>query len=255
MRAYACRIVMVVMVAVFGITIKGMAEEEQKNPETVHTPTIPITPPVHTLASIAANRAISQAKRKEWVAPRINLQMFDDSDKEACAKDKLCKRILKMRCYVAACDQPGVKSMSACVDPGSEILKIHAETICAYNTKNSLETAKAILQADPSATQDDIVRSIALMQAIKGDSQACQDTIKKFVGPYGSSWNKDWYVAMSGCRILSKERSIDEENNDFSAWVGAVMKQNICADIVNTEMFNACSAPGAVPPITIPGGS
>ena len=84
--------------------------------------------------------------------------------------------------------------------------------------------------------------------ALKGSAESCENYIKSYVGAYGygSQWNYRWYRALSGCRILAHESTREQEEKDFYTWLGVVREAGApCPDIVNSELRNACSVPGA----------
>lgn len=84
--------------------------------------------------------------------------------------------------------------------------------------------------------------------ALKGSAESCENYIKSYVGAYGygSQWNYRWYRALSGCRILAHESTREQEEKDFYTWLGVVREAgDPCSDIVNSELRNACSTPGA----------
>ena len=105
------------------------------------------------------------------------------------------------------------------------------------------KTRKAIIEAFPDTTEKGLVEGVAFVYAYKGDVTACQNEIKKYVGPYSSLWNVDWYIDMSGCQILAKKRTREDEEKDFASWLA-----KDCSKIINTEMRQACEASGAPQP-------
>lgn len=210
----------------------------------------PTTPPVNTMASIAANKVISVNQRKESLLKTLNLKRFDDIDDEACAADENCVVIKRVHCIASACEPTGNKNPTACFKDFKGDARVRDELICKTAVSPDSQNRKELLAVLEDNNEGDLIPGVALIQAVKGNSATCQDLVKKFVGPYGNGWNKDWYVVMSGCRILAKERTIKEEDDDYATWADVDAGNKTCSEIINVEMFNACSAKGAASPFS-----
>ncbi len=127
-----------------------------------------------------------------------------------------------------------------------EDLKKISSLICSIIKSPSAATRRAFLNFRTEMDENDLVQSGAYLMAYKGSAASCENYIKDYVGAYGPQWNYKWYKAMSGCRILAKNRSREEEEKDFSAWLGGN-----CSKIINTEMRKACNSPGTSFPIRL----
>lgn len=175
------------------------------------------TPPVTTMATIAANKAITDATRKERLVAGLGLKGFEEPGDAGC-QDKGCLEMGVNRCIANACGQDGSKDPSACFPLKKNQVQAANQLICnAVNSPSSENRKKlAELFKDKEA---DILPVIALVQAIRGSSVGCQQVVKDFVGPYGKEWTKDFFILMSGCRIVTKERTREDEEVDFTTWI------------------------------------
>lgn len=129
-----------------------------------------------------------------------------------------------------------------------EDIDISGKLICDFLRSPTKETRQALHKALPKAPfarPDNIQETLAYMYAFRGNSKACQDAIKSYVGPYGPAWTGRWYVNMSGCRIMTYERTVQEEEKDLQLWL-----EGRCSDIINAEMKAACNDPNAPRPVT-----
>jgi hypothetical protein len=99
----------------------------------------------------------------------------------------------------------------------------------------------------PGITEDELVELEAYYLALNESAGSCQNHIKFHVGEFGPQWNYKWYRALSGCRLLSGESILELEESDFYTWFGVERNFN-CAAIDDSEMRNACNAPGATSP-------
>ncbi len=114
--------------------------------------------------------------------------------------------------------------------------------ICQADSWPSTANFQSVVEALPGARLDDVVQGIMMIRAVRGDGVGCQARIKEYAGPYGPAWPAFWVSAMSGCRILSGQRSWQEEEKDFQIWKEVGLGQKQCSDIVETEMREMCSA-------------
>ena len=210
----------------------------------------PTTPPVHTMASIAANKAISDAQKKEYLIKKLNLKRYDESDAQICAADKRCAFVSGLRCAISACSSEGSKKPNVCFNRLEGDINLLNDLVCKVAVNPQVENIKAFLKVFPEKDEIDFVGGIALVQAIKGNAAVCQDMIKQTLGPYGKNWERNSFIDMSGCRILAKERTRQEEEEDYATWIDVDSGIKTCSEIINVEMFNACSAPGSVSPFS-----
>ncbi|MDE2214047.1 MAG: hypothetical protein KGJ61_02865 [Candidatus Omnitrophica bacterium] len=127
-----------------------------------------------------------------------------------------------------------------------------ASLICPVLNSPGAGTRQAFFTHVPDFSKDDegdTVAEIAYVLALKGSASSCEEYVKDYVGPYGPNWNFNWYRALSGCRILADVRTPEQESKDFYTWFGVAQGTGSCSDIVNSEMRDACNAPGAGSPI------
>jgi hypothetical protein len=128
-----------------------------------------------------------------------------------------------------------------------EEIDLAGELICNFLKSPGDKTRQALshgLPHAPLAQPDNIQESLAYAYAFAGNATACQDAIKNYVGPYGPAWNGRWYVDMSGCRIITHQRTVQEEEKDLKAWL-----EKKCSVIANDEMRSACNSPKAPLPV------
>jgi len=124
-----------------------------------------------------------------------------------------------------------------------------SDALCALVSDPGPATRKAYLNLVVNETEGEAVELGGYLMALKGSSRSCQDYIKQYVGPWGSSWNFQWIRALSGCRILAKESRSEDEERDLNKWLAVAQGAGHCSDIVNIDMREACGAPGAKPPV------
>ena len=162
----------------------------------------------------------------------LHLREFEAAagDLSSCAGDSYClnhaREIKSWSCAEALC-QGTVKSKSpiTCFKKLAEKYPVLVqeqidESICPLLNSPGIEIRSKFLTHFPNETNDDLVEIAAYLLALKGSWGSCQDSIKNYVGAYGPKWNNEWYRALSGCRILAKKRTLQEEDNDFFVWSG-----------------------------------
>jgi hypothetical protein len=182
----------------------------------------------------------------------LELDQFDDGMSSLCANDDQCF-ISKYKCAFDICAKGPDKNKDPLdcfpryFDKYTSVDKrLASSAICSFVKSPTAQTRQALM----IYTKDNKNRLItygAYIMALNGNAKSCEDTIKNYVGPYGSKWNIEWYRILSGCRILAHERTREEEEKDFTTWFGVVRGAGSCNDIASTEMRVACSAPGANP--------
>ncbi|MBL8014020.1 MAG: hypothetical protein JNN05_09255 [Candidatus Omnitrophica bacterium] len=97
-------------------------------------------------------------------------------------------------------------------------------------------------------TNDDLIEYGAYLQAINRSAESCTNFIKRHIGEDQSTWTYRWYRALSGCNILGKELTVEQEEAGYYIW--HVIGENFnCADITNDALKQACSTPDAVAPV------
>lgn len=124
-----------------------------------------------------------------------------------------------------------------------------SDLICSWIKSPNPQNRQELTSIFHVKEKETVVEAEAYILALKGSTSSCENYIKSYIGPYGPKWNTDWYGALAKCRILGHERTRSQEEKDFMTWYGAVKGLNLCSDIVNPEMRNACSAKDAASPI------
>lgn len=175
--------------------------------------------------------------------------------KAICEDNEKCSDDLKVfdsyRCADRECaaDKDPVHCFQGFAeDLSAEVRARFKDLMCPDIKFPSSETRQSIMKVVSSADEKGLVEMGAYLLAMKGSAKSCQDFIKGYVGQYGSAWSSRWYVALSGCRILARESTFEEEEKDFRVWLGVVIGANNCSGIKNIELRNACNTPGAASP-------
>ncbi|MDE2221575.1 MAG: hypothetical protein KGK03_00710 [Candidatus Omnitrophica bacterium] len=192
----------------------------------------------------------------ELIHKQLNLAKYEAvlGDLSSCAGDPGCIAdaafIKNTACAAAACRQgkdPVDCFSSNEISYNSMPQKARImDSICAWIKSPSPETRQAVLQQIPNATDRDLAGQQAYLAALQGSAEKCQDIVKNYIGPYGPAWTTELYVTLSGCRILAKETTVQEEERSFLIWFEVSQGKGQCADIPIPEMQKACSSPGAV---------
>lgn len=182
-------------------------------------------------------------------------------DPSLCANDKSCmsfvKNIKTWRCAADACG--GTDKSKRIVDcfegaggkySAENQAKI-APLICKEISSPSAENRKALLSYIPYRDEEDLIGIVAMVLALKGSAQSCEQYIKSYVGAYGAQWDPQRYATLSGCRILAHETTRDLEEKNFLKWFGVVHGSGSCSDIFIHEMRDACKAPSAASPVPL----
>jgi hypothetical protein len=232
--------VIILTSVILSLTIcsRGFAQESQQ------TTQIQNSTPVIIESGDAADALL-----RENLFANLNLRKFENRDDSTCVNGDSCSELASLKCLINACDDAGSKNPVLCLEDfrGFEgDKKLANERLCNILESPSAENIKMFISTFPGDSEASVMRKMALIQALKGNSSACHDKIIEFIGSYGASWNIYWLVTMSGCRILAGESTVEAEENDFLTWHNVeniiVAKQKMCSDIVNVEMQNACNA-------------
>lgn len=198
----------------------------------------------------------------EYYIERLYLNIYDAAqiDLSACKEDKYClrdaKRVKFWNCVSGVCDGSDKKMLNPgqCfggVPEGTskeEWDKLSAKLCEFVGATDDKEARQALINLNPEKDETFLVVSKAHLKAIKDSAKACEDYIKEYLGPLSDRWTMSWYSALAGCRILSQERSREQEEQDFYTWLGAHRKFN-CYAFNNIELGNACLNILAAPPI------
>jgi hypothetical protein len=180
-------------------------------------------------------------------------------DPSLCHDDQKCLEMMDWMkywtCADKACDSTGKSAQPAICfgkifsDASPEIRKKMNELICPFIKSPGKDSRRALITALGSEGDEvSFVFDLANLMAFKGDAKFCQEHIKDYLGPYGSQWKAQWYAKLSGCRILARESTVEQEQEDFVKWFAVVEGTSNCSGIMNSELKNACSTPGAKSP-------
>lgn len=172
----------------------------------------------------------------------VDLSMYHDKSLAECANNVPCTRLARWQCIAKACGERGSMKPTDCyVDLNAD--KVIADAaICQADSWPSTANLQSVVEALPGAKIEDVVQGIMMIRAVRGDGDGCVARIKEYVGPYGPAWSAFWVSAVSGCRILSGQRSWQEEESDYQLWKEVSLGQKQCSDIKDNEISNMCSA-------------
>ncbi len=196
---------------------------------------------------------------RERLVTQMSLGAFEAilGDVSLCADDGSCvEQVGQMKavaCAANICNGADGKDPATCFgglfDKYSPKDKAQAAgVICSWIKSPNKDTRQALMTIVPGSPEDGLVKKEAFLLALKGSTGACEETIKNYVGAYGPKWKNEWYKALAGCHILSRASTRKDEEKDFYTWFGVIQGTGSCADIVNGELRNACSAPNAGSP-------
>lgn len=248
-------------VSIFGLFFflcsvgSGIAEEEQGVETQAQTSSgeVMSTAPI-PLISESAQVPFSN----ENLVAELNLRAFVGAkDLELCGGDKRClkyaERVKTWLCMAQVCkEEDTIKRPLDCSKSAGELsAEAQAQynaSICPVLEAPSTETRRALLRHASDTSEDKMIENTAYTTTLDGSSEACTETIKNHVGPYGPQWTYVWYRAVSGCRILSGERTREQEEKDILTWLEVIDGKGSCEDIENSEMRSACNTPGAASP-------
>ncbi len=220
-----------------------------------------------TMAQMSVGVAASEPQdpKKEYF-DLLRLYVFDAAltnwsvctDRDGCLED--AKRITEWLCASKVCEGlDKSKTVAECFEfprqYSAEVKERIGTAACfLISTPSPLSRSQFLkhFSQENHATEEEIVMQGAYLMAQKNSAEACEDSIKKYVGEYGPKWNARWYRSMAGCRILAHKRSVAQEEGDFDIWYDVVQGSKKCSDIANNEMRDACNAKGAASPIPKP---
>lgn len=172
----------------------------------------------------------------------VDLSMYHDKSLAECENNIPCTRLARWQCIAQACGEGGSQKPTDCyVELDADKAKADI-AICQADSWPSTANFQSVVEALPGAKIEDVVQGIMMIRAVRGDGAGCQARIKEYVGPYGPSWPAFWVSATSGCRILSGQRSWQEEDSDYQIWKEVHSGQKQCSDILEAEMREMCSA-------------
>lgn len=210
-----------------------------------------VTPASNTTVKTPPEEYLRYLNLKAYAAAANNLTICEQNDD--CLE--IANRIQSWSCSATACkDKNSQEKVMACFKDSASTKDVENQmgqvisTFCSLiQTPNSL-LRQALLDRLSNVDESKLVESGAWLMALQGSSASCTNYIKGFVGPYGRQWTPNWYSALSGCRVLSKERTLEQEEKDFSAWYEVEHGAGHCADIANIEMRDACDTKEAPSP-------
>ena len=209
-----------------------------------------------TPASVPSVVTASDADSRESFIKGLNLRVFEAAQGQiaSCVGDEQCLKnaneIKAWLCAANACDvtdnsQSPMECFGGDLPDNSDTSKEQVNgLICSLIKSPSQDTRHAVIASFPS-NEDNLVKNGAFLLALKGSADLCEQYIKNYVGAYGPKWNNEWYVDLSGCRILAHESTREQEEKDFFNWYGVTKGLAKCSEIKNSEMRNECYVPGA----------
>lgn len=173
----------------------------------------------------------------------------------ACGDDERCleyaKRIQAWFCADAVCKgtDTSKKPLDCFIEKSLVMEDSYPDSrdqinlsVCQLITTPNSETRQNLMKYIPDQDEDGLVRQVAHIFALKGSAVLCEQHIKDYVGAHGPQWNHQWYVALSGCRILAQESTPEQEAKDFHTWSAvSLKKEKSCSDIVSSELRSACA--------------
>jgi hypothetical protein len=202
----------------------------------------------------------SESELNKSLIHSLQLKMYKAilGDLSLCEEDEDClshaKEMKSWVCASGACaetDGKGEKPLDCFQDVANELSAEKKDQIgvplCAMLKSPSPETRKALLVYLPNE-EDDLIEPAAYRLALNVSAESCQALIKDYFGAYGSKWNLWRYRVLSGCRILAKESTVEQEEKDFNTWLAVGEGLSNCSSIVNSELKNACNTPGVTFP-------
>ena len=207
--------------------------------------------------------ALGSAVPIESLVDQMYLKTYEAAgDLSLCSEDKHCLKYAKViKSWICAADACGAGKNNKPVDCFKDIPKKSStenldqinSSFCYLIRSPGSEARRELMGRISVAdgTEHRLVEYGAYLLALKGSALSCENTIKSYVGPYGSKWSSDWYKALSGCRILAHETTRGQEEKDFYTWFGVVQGLNNCSGIINSDMRNACNASGAASPVPV----
>jgi hypothetical protein len=189
---------------------------------------------------------------------QLDLRRYEAAtdDLSLCKGDAVClddaKRIKYWFCADAACNGMGKsKGPFDCFERVADNYSKEEQnqinsSICTVLRTPSPLTRRALLThlSDPNATEGGLVEYGAYLLALKGAEASCEDYIKNYAGTYPSQWDK--YRQLSGCRILARVTTRQQEEKDFYTWISARQGSGSCSGIINIDMRKACNTAGAM---------
>lgn len=172
----------------------------------------------------------------------VDLGMYHDKSLAQCENNIPCTRLARWQCIAQACGEGGSQKPTDCYLQLAADKAMADVAICQADSWPSSVNLQSVVEALPGAKIEDVLQGIMMIRAIRGDGAGCQARIKEYVGPYGPSWSAFWVSAASGCRILSQERSWQEEDSDYQVWKDVGLGKKQCSDIAGGEMREMCNS-------------
>lgn len=181
-------------------------------------------------------------------------------DSSLCKDDRDCLKLMDIMAYWICVEnaclvEDKLKDPISCFKEVTGNVSMESRNnfnanVCSLINSSDKVSREAFLAANPELglAEGDIVRDMAYRIAQKGDAKSCEQIIKDYLGPYGPQWKSVWYVNLSGCRILARESTYEQERKDFAAWFSVLEGAGNCSGIKNSELKNACNTAGATSP-------
>lgn len=177
-----------------------------------------LIPGISSLDTAAIKASINGLVLEQYQAILLDDPLLCDDD-EKCLKQ--FKRFKVWLCSSNECsgEENGKEPMKCFKEiennTSQEVTTQMNELICQLIKTPGSEARRALTSINPDIVEDGLVQYGAYLMAIKGSAKSCQDYIKEYIGAYGPQWKHYWYAALSGCRILAKESTLEQEEKDF----------------------------------------
>lgn len=216
-------------------------------------------PPMSVVSSSSSTDANSSVDPRDYFLKKLNLKTYEvlNGTLSSCGDDDNCQEDVERTrgwlCAAQACHKGPDGAVGSCfkgvADKYSTKDRQQLETSLCSLFKSAEPQARQAMLKFSGISEADMVEHTAYVLALKQSPAACEKYIKDFKGPYGPGWTLNWNRILSGCRILSGQRTRVEEENDFMAWYKKVYENGTCMDIVDNEIKNACLTPGTALPL------
>ncbi|MBP6343071.1 MAG: hypothetical protein KA403_03985 [Candidatus Omnitrophica bacterium] len=172
----------------------------------------------------------------------VDLSIYHDKTLAECENNVPCTRLARWQCIAKACGEGGSQRPTDCYPSLTADKAVADVAICQADSLPSNANLLSVVNALPGARLEDVIQGMMMLRAVRGNGADCAAWIREYIGPYGPSWTVFWVSAVSGCRILSNERTWQEEEGDYAIWKAVGSGQKQCTDIRNEDMRQMCQA-------------
>lgn len=172
---------------------------------------------------------------------QIDLSSYTGKPITDCENSAPCSRVARWQCLSWACGKDGNQKPTDCYDQLGNVDLAQVDTaICEAVREPDYLNYRAVVDALPGATIDNVAEGVMMVRAIRGDADGCKQGIWDHVGLNTAKWTPFWVAALSGCRIVAGKRSFEQEEKDFETWNDVDLGKKECGDIKNYDMKSMC---------------